>query len=101
MTAMLQLPPPPNLAELPLVIETARLRLRPIAKTDVDDLWTEASNVDVARQMSWEAHRDAGVTSAFIDRCLEAHAKGTSITWAIEHEGRASGCISLDRITWE
>ncbi len=98
---MLQLPPPPNMAELSRVIETARLRLRPIAKTDVDALWTHASNVDVAQNMSWEAHRDVGVTSAFIDRCLEAHAKGTSITWVIEHEGLASGCISLDRITWQ
>ena len=85
---MLQLPPPPILADLPHVIQTARLRLRPIDSSDAADLWPHVSNPEVSKQMSWDAHRDIAETMAFIDGCKQGLAKGTTMAWAIEHDGR-------------
>jgi RimJ/RimL family protein N-acetyltransferase len=97
-------PPPradvPKLSELPLVIDTPRLVLRPVAETDVEDLWPYVSDPTFPRFMSWAAHRDREQTRAVIASQLAELAAGTSITWAIEHERRASGMIGLHGITW-
>jgi ribosomal-protein-alanine N-acetyltransferase len=90
----------PNLAELPLVIETQRLVLRPLAETDVDDLWPHVSDPDVSRLLSWSAHADKSETLEFLRSQYEARTKGTDLVWAIEHDGRASGCIGLHGIRW-
>jgi RimJ/RimL family protein N-acetyltransferase len=93
----------PKLAELPQVIETARLILRPLEPRDADDLWTHASDPAVSRYMAWATHRDKHETRAFIDAQIEARARGTDLAWAIVpsgHDGRASGCIGLHGITW-
>jgi len=91
----------PTLSELPLVIETSRLRLRPIALDDVDAIWPIVSDPQFPKQMSWAVHKDKAETRAFIERVTEGLHKGEHVTWAMEHAGRAQGCIGLDGITWE
>lgn len=91
----------PKLADVPLEIETARLRLRPIALTDVDEMWPHVSDPRMTPFVTWAAHTDREETRAWIQSTLDAFAKGTDITWVIEHEGRASGCISLNDIRWQ
>jgi ribosomal-protein-alanine N-acetyltransferase len=95
-------PPPrtpiPRLDELDLVLVTARLRLRPLEDRDVDDLWPLVSDPELPRRMSWAAHTDRGQTLAFLQSTRDGLAKGTSATWAIEVDGRASGTIGLDGI---
>src|ERR1700689_131724 len=96
-------PPRPDLPvldELPLVIATPRLRLRPIVETDIDALWPHVSDPDVARMMSWSAHADRDETRAFIQRTLDGRARGTDLTWVIEHGGKAHGVIGLGGIQW-
>ncbi len=97
-------PPPrsdiPKLAELPLVIDTPRVQLRPIAETDVDDIFPYASDPEFPRHMSWAPHRDRDETRAWIASCTEALAAGTAVTWAIVHEGRACGTAGLEAIRW-
>lgn len=97
-------PPPrepiPRLADLPLDLALGPLQLRPIALADVDDLWPHVSNPELPRMMSWAAHTDRHQTHDFVRGRIDALAAGTSITWAIVHAGRASGCISLDGIAW-
>ena len=90
----------PKVSELPLVIETPRLRLRPFTERDVDDLWPYVSDPALPRYMSWSAHTDRSETVAFVRDRTQAIANGSDVTWAIEHEGRASGSISLDSIRW-
>jgi ribosomal-protein-alanine N-acetyltransferase len=97
-------PPPrpiPELGKLPLVIDTPRLRLRPLAMSDRDDLHVHTSNPELPRMMSWDAHRDLRETEDWLARTIAARDAGQSIAWAIEHDGRANGCISLDGITWQ
>jgi ribosomal-protein-alanine N-acetyltransferase len=97
-------PPPktiPTLAELPLVIETARLRLRPMTLADVDDLFVHTADPELPKMMSWSAHTDRRQTHDFVQRHIDELAAGTCIAWTIEHAGRASGCISFDAIMWQ
>jgi len=91
----------PTLADLPLVIETGRLRMRPIAESDVDALWPVVSDPQFPVHMSWEAHTDKSQTREFIAQVSEELRKGTGITWAIEHGGMAQGCIGLHGIKWQ
>src|SRR5512135_1749532 len=59
---MLTSPPPraeiPKLSALPLVIDTARLKLRPVTPADVDDIWPYVSDPTFPRYMTWAAHKD-------------------------------------------
>jgi len=91
----------PKLVELPLDLETNRLRLRLLAERDIDDLWPTVSDPEFPRFMSWSAHRDREETRAFVQGVSRAHAENTGVTWAIEHDGRAIGCIGLDGIVWQ
>jgi ribosomal-protein-alanine N-acetyltransferase len=95
-------PPPeiPDLAKLPLVIETPHLRLRPLEATDIDAVYALASEPDVARLMSWRAHTNRDESRAFVESVLEARAQAQTIMWAIEHAGVFAGCVGLHGITW-
>ena len=90
----------PRLDEVPLVVETPRLVLRPIAASDADALHPLAADPAVSRLLSWSAHTDREQTRTWIQSQVEALAAGTGITWTIEHERRAVGCIALSNITW-
>jgi RimJ/RimL family protein N-acetyltransferase len=92
--------PIPNLADLSLVIDTSRLKLRPLVESDVDDLWPHASDPDLSAFMSWSAHKDRAETKAFVDAQIDGMRRGTDLTWAIEHEGKVWGCISFGGIKW-
>lgn len=94
-------PQPVSLADLELVVTTARLRLRPLAATDVEDLWPTVSDPTFPAQMSWAAHADRAETLAWIRGHQAGIADGRDLTWAIEHAGRAVGTIGLGGITWE
>ena len=100
---MTSAPPRPNiprLAELPLAVETPRLLLRPVEPGDAADLYDYASDPEVARLMSWNAHTSVRETQEFVARQVDGLARGTDLTWAIVHDGRARGCISLAGIVW-
>lgn len=91
----------PTLSELPLVIESHRVKMRPLAATDVEALWPYVSDPELPRMMSWDAHRDPSETGAFVAFAAEALAKGTDVVWAIEHESRLAGTIGLHGIAWQ
>ncbi|HEX7836588.1 MAG TPA: GNAT family N-acetyltransferase [Kofleriaceae bacterium] len=90
----------PRLEDLDLVLVTARLRLRPLQDSDVEDLWPFVSDPELPRMMSWAAHTDRSQTRAFIEWAKESFARGSDLVWAIEVDGRAMGTISLDRIQY-
>jgi ribosomal-protein-alanine N-acetyltransferase len=90
----------PKLSELPLVIETARLRLRPPTESDAEAIFAYASNPELPRYMSWAAHETVEETREWFRACVANIAAGTDLTWLIEHAGAPVGCIGLDSITW-
>jgi len=93
--------PIPRIADLPLVVETQRLVLRPLELGDADALFEFASDPEVSKMMAWDPHEDRGVTVAFLERMIAAREAGTSVGWAILVDGKPAGVISLDGITWQ
>jgi [ribosomal protein S5]-alanine N-acetyltransferase len=96
-------PPPgavPDLGAMDLVIATPRLVLRPLEPRHADELFPFASDPDVARMMSWEAHRDPDETRTWVEARIADRALGNDLVWAIERNGTAIGCVGLGRITW-
>lgn len=91
----------PQLAELDLVLETPRLRLRRFTEADVDDIWPVVSNPDFPKMMSWAAHSDRSETIGFVHAVNKSLEQNTGVVWAIEHEGRVIGSISLDSMVFE
>lgn len=98
-------PPPrssiPNIAKLPLVIETARLVMRPWTVDDVEDIWPTVSDPTFPQFMSWEAHKTKDETREWLDRASRVVASNEEVSWAIEHEGRVIGTIGLHEIVWQ
>lgn len=99
---MASLPPGPipDLGALDLVITTPRLVLRPLELRHADELFPFASDPDVARTMSWDAHNDPDETRAWVAGRIADRATGADIVWAMEQHGRAIGCVGLGRIAW-
>jgi len=83
------------------VIETAHLRLRPFVESDVYAIWPIVSQPEFPKLMSWGAHTDRDETLGFVRGQLAAIASNTDLAWAIEHEGRAVGCVALVGIVWQ
>jgi ribosomal-protein-alanine N-acetyltransferase len=90
----------PKLTDLPLVIETPRLRMRPVELGDADAFFPLASEPEVSPLMLWRAHASITETREWLTASTEARAKGSEIAWAIEHAGAIIGCIGLTAITW-
>jgi ribosomal-protein-alanine N-acetyltransferase len=64
--------------------ETARLRARPAAVVDAQELFDGyAADPEVARYMIWRPHRDAGETVAFLRRCETAWDEGSAFPWTL------------------
>lgn len=105
MLGMSTSPPPraeiPKLSALPLAIDTARLKLRPISPSDVDDLWPYISDPTFPRYMTWAAYEDRDAARAKFQSFADELAAGTSVVWTIEHGGTASGLVGLHGITWQ
>lgn len=95
-------PPPaiPHLAALDLVLETARLRLRPFTEADVDDIWPVVSNPDFPKMMSWAAHTNRSETLGFVQAVNKGLEQNAGVVWAVEHEQRVIGSIGLDSMVF-
>lgn len=91
----------PNVGALPLELETTRLRLRPFTADDAEALWPFVSDPALPRQMTWAAHADPAETRAWIEHVTQARAAGTDLHWAIVHDGKLVGDISLLQIRWQ
>ncbi len=91
----------PKLSELPLELETPRLMLRPYTERDVDDIWPYVSDPEFPKAMSWAAHTDRSETVAWVEQVQKSIADNTGVAWAIVHDGKVAGTISLEGIRWE
>ena len=100
---MLSAPPRatiPKLAELPLVIEGPRIKLRPQRDSDAEALFPYVSDPELPQYVTWSAHQNIEETREWLKGAAEMVAKGTDMVWTIEHEGAAVGCVGLHGIKW-
>jgi RimJ/RimL family protein N-acetyltransferase len=96
-------PPPrspiPQLADLPLVIESPRVRLRPAQESDADAVYPFVSDPELSAQLTWAAHTNIEETRTWYRGLVEQGCE-SDIVWMVEHEGAPVGCVGLHRITW-
>jgi RimJ/RimL family protein N-acetyltransferase len=100
---MLSAPPRPSipkLTELPLVIETPRVKLRPQVQSDADAFFPYVADPELSKMVSWAPHTAIDETREWLRSGAEKVAAGTDMIWTIEHEGAPVGCIGLHGITW-
>ena len=79
------------------VLETPRLVLRPVRMRDAEDIFSYASDPEVARYVLWDPHRSIAETRSYI-RCIRSfYRRGLPSSWAVEHRdsGRVIGTIGL------
>ncbi len=80
------------------ILHTPRLALRPLEVADAAALWPFVSDPEVARYVSWDAHRDPAETNAWLAQVVAARAAGVALVWAIVDGGAAVGAIGLHGI---
>ncbi len=83
-------------ASLP-VLETSRLVLRSLKLRDAGDIFSYASDPDVARYVLWEPHRSVADTRNYI-RCIRAlYRRGLPASWAVtlRESGQVIGTIGF------
>lgn len=85
-------------SDLP-ILETERLLLRKITLEDVHDMHTYASNDEVAKYVTWNAHKTIADTREFIEFVLQKYENNQVAPWGIElkENGRFIGTVDF---TW-
>lgn len=81
-------------------IETPRLLLRKIIRGDAEDLFEGwASDPEVARYVSWRAHKNIEMSRQLIGSWLKGHKRPHNYQWAIQlkETGRVVGDIAVVR----
>lgn len=82
------------------VLETPRLILRPLALDDVDDVYAYASDPEVARYTTWEAHGSRDDSRAFVEAQVKAYEDDQIAPWAmvLRETGRVVGTTGF--VAW-
>ncbi len=91
----------PKLSELPLELETKRLKLRPYTLDDVDAIWPHVSDPKLPLFMSWNAHATKDVTREYLESCIRGVEQGTGVVWTIRHGDDFVGAIGLEGIEFQ
>jgi ribosomal-protein-alanine N-acetyltransferase len=65
------------------VIETERLRLRKLSLRDAGDVFEYASDPEVSKTVSWEAHRTIADSLSFLRQINFQYEKGFPSPWAV------------------
>ncbi len=79
---------------MPPTLRTRRLLLRPFRSDDVDDVFGYAADREWSRYLPVPDPYIRRSAEEFVAKAIEADDR-TRFEWAIDHEGRASGGLSL------
>lgn len=85
-------------------LETSRLLLRPFQSSDAPFIYANwASDPEVSRFWTWEAHCDLSVTEAVLADWLRAYDQPDTFHWAIvrKESSEPIGAVFLDELDWE
>ncbi len=65
-------------------LETERLILRKISKSDAEDMFEYAKNPEVSKFLTWSAHESLRYTRSYIKFLIKKYREGEYFDWAIE-----------------
>ena len=79
------------------VLETERLLLRPLRNRDAKDIFTYASDPEVARYVLWSPHRSVAETRGYIRYIRALYRRGLPASWAVtlRDSGRVIGTVGF------
>jgi RimJ/RimL family protein N-acetyltransferase len=80
-------------------IRTERLLLRPVEVSDVELLWADISDPEIAKLMAWNAHSHRSQTLEFLKSEVERYQSKRGVTWVILMDGAFCGIISIISVT--
>jgi ribosomal-protein-alanine N-acetyltransferase len=64
-------------------MRTSRLILRKLSLHDADDMFAYASNVQMTRFTTWDAHESIAVSRAFLAQAVNKYENGQAMDWGI------------------
>ena len=68
------------------VIETERLILREMKKSDTKDMYEYSSNPMTSEFLLWNVHKDIDFTQDFVNYVISKYKSGEYNDWALEHK---------------
>lgn len=91
-----KVPPAAYFASFP-VLETNRLVLRPLRRRDAKDIFSYASDPDVARFVLWDPHRSVSETRSYIRYMQSLSRRGLPSSWAVtlRDSGKVIGTVGF------
>ncbi|WP_249870363.1 GNAT family N-acetyltransferase [Oceanobacillus saliphilus] len=82
-------------------LETDRLILRKIKKHDIEDMYLYGSNEEVAKYVTWDAHKSLSDTEAFMNYALAKYKNKDVAPWAIQYKENGKMIGTIDFIWWK
>lgn len=82
-------------------LESERLILRKVTMADAEDLFYYASNKEVAKYVTWNAHRTLSETRQFIDFILNLYESSQVAPWGIELKETGKLIGTIDFVWWK
>ena len=79
----------------PPVLVTPRLRLRPLRRTDCDDIYAYARDPLVAEHLLWDAHTSLDDTHTYLGLAESRFQSGSAIEWGVEYQGHVVGTVGF------
>jgi RimJ/RimL family protein N-acetyltransferase len=81
-----------------LSLRTARLELRPTRIDDWAMLWPHVADPLLSRWMTWDPHRDEGVTREFLASTLRGRLDGRGFVWVLLEGGAFRGVVGIESV---
>lgn len=82
-------------------IESKRLVMRKVTMNDAEDMFAYASNSDVSRFVTWEAHRSLCDTRDFIRFALQNYEDKKIAPWGIQYKESGKLIGTIDFVSWQ
>ena len=82
-------------------LETERLWLRKVTVEDLVAIHAYAKQEEVARYMTWPAHKTLSDTMDFIDFCLRQYEQKQIAPWGIEYKENRRLIGTIDFVSWD
>lgn len=81
-------------------LETSRLLLRAIKRSDLDDIYEYSSDPKTSKYLLWSPHKSKDFTKTFIELILSKYKSGEYNDWAIVYKptGKMIGTCGFTRI---
>jgi ribosomal-protein-alanine N-acetyltransferase len=81
-------------------LETERLLLRKLSLEDAGDLFAYASDPEVARYTTWEAHKTIDDSRTVLSQWVDLYATGQVAPWGVVHKGDAKLIGTCGFVSW-